>query len=151
MSGPKTLASPAIPAPAPTALSSAVSRPRRRVRLGLTAVQLLLALCCWGGLAGTIYVTSPAELLARGAFFLVFFGGLFFTTAPILRTIALRCSHSRIYQQAAGAHATRQALLLSGFVVLNALLLMVRAWSELNALLLFGTFAVVEVVALSRR
>jgi hypothetical protein len=35
--------------------------------------------------------------------------------------------------------------------VLNALLQLVRAWSELNALLLFGTFAVIEVVALSRR
>ncbi|MDQ3700626.1 MAG: hypothetical protein M3442_06865, partial [Chloroflexota bacterium] len=144
-------ATPAVSAPAPALPNSAVTPPRRRVRLGLTAVQLVLALCCWGGLAATVYAISPGDPLARGAFFLVFFGALFFTTAPVLRTIALRCSHSRIYQQAAGAHATRQALLLSGFVVLNALLQMVRAWSELNALLLFGTFAVVEVVALSRR
>lgn len=89
--------------------------------------------------------------MARATFFLVLFGGLFFTFVPILHAISLRLSHSRIYQQAAAAHATRQALLLSGFVVLNALLQMVRAWSELNALLLFGTLAVVEIVALSRR
>ena len=48
-------------------------------------------------------------------------------------------------------HATRQALMLSAFVVLNALLQMVRAWSVLTALLLLGTFAVIEVLALTRR
>ena len=123
----------------------------RRFRLGLTGAQLGLAVLSWGALVGVIYATSPATPAARVAFFLALFGGLFFTLAPVLRSLALRLSHSRIYQQAAGAHAMRQAILLSLFVVLNALLLLVRAWSELNALLLFGTLAVMEVVALSRR
>jgi hypothetical protein len=125
--------------------------PAPRFRLGLTGVQLGMAVLSWGALVRVLYASSPATPAARVAFFVALFGGLFFTLAPVLRTLALRLSHSRIYHQAAGAHATRQAILLSLFVVLNALLLLVRAWSELNALLLFGTLAVMEVVALSRR
>jgi hypothetical protein len=124
---------------------------RQRFRLGATAVQASLALCCWLGLGAIVYAVSPDDSRARAAFFLALFGALFFTLAPILRALSLRLSHSRIYQQAAGTHATRQALLLATFVVLNALLQMMRTWSEFNALLLFGTFAVIEVVALSRR
>ena len=41
--------------------------------------------------------------------------------------------------------------MLSAFLVLNALLQMVHAWSPLKALLLLCMFAVIEVVALSRR
>ncbi|MGH2352522.1 MAG: hypothetical protein ACRDJN_13010, partial [Chloroflexota bacterium] len=113
--------------------------------------QALLALACWGTLVGIVYAIGPDDALARAAFFLALFGALFFTLDPILRTVSLRLSHSRVYQQAAAWHATRQALMLAAFVVLNALLLLVGAWSELNALLLFGTFTVIEVVALSRR
>jgi hypothetical protein len=125
--------------------------PRQRSRPGLTTVLLCLAPLAWGALAWIVYATSPALPAARGAFFGALFGALFCTLLPLLRAVALRLSHSRIYHQAAGYHAARQALLLAGFVVLNALLLLGRAWSELNALLLFGTFAVLEVVALSRR
>jgi len=114
-------------------------------------VKVMLALISWGALVGIVYATSPARPVFQVAFFVALFCALFFTLAPLLRALALRLSHSRVYEQAARAHAARQALLLSGFVVLNAVLLVMRAWSELNALLLFGTFAVIEVVALARR
>jgi hypothetical protein len=129
-------------------------RPRpapRRGRVPGALVHLLLAVLCWAALAGLVYATDPAEVLPRAAFFLSLFGALFFTLAPLLRAITPRFSRSRVYQEASSRHATRQALMLSAFVVLNALLLMVRAWSGFNALLLFGMFAVIEIVALARR
>ena len=125
--------------------------PRRRLPLAVAALHGLLALFWWGALGGVLYWGDPRISAARGAFFVALFGALFFTLAPLLRALAVHLSSSRVYQQAAGAHATRQALLLATFACLNALLLLVRAWSGLNALLLFGTFAVIEVVALSRR
>jgi hypothetical protein len=139
------------PGVAPVPLLDDAPPPRRRFRPGPTTVLLCLAPLAWGALAWIVYATSPALPAARGAFFGALFGALFCTLLPLLRAIALHLSHSRVYHQAAGFHAARQALLLAGFVVLNALLLLGRAWSELNALLLFGTFAVLEVVALSRR
>jgi hypothetical protein len=113
--------------------------------------QFLLAGVLWAALAGMVYGTDPSNALARAAFFLGLFGALFFTLAPALRAIALRASRSRLYQEAAGLHATRQALMLAAFVVLNALLQMTRAWSGLAALLLFCMFAIIEAVALARR
>jgi hypothetical protein len=117
----------------------------------VAALHGMLALFWWGALGSVLYWGDPRISAARGAFFVALFGALFFTLAPLLRALAVHLSSSRVYQQAAGAHATRQALLLAMFACLNALLLLVRAWSGLNALLLFGTFAVIEVVALSRR
>ncbi len=125
--------------------------PRQRLPLAVAALHGMLALFWWGALGGVLYWGDPRISAARGAFFVALFGALFFTLAPLLRALAVHLSSSRVYQQAAGAHATRQALLLATFACLNALLLLVRAWSGLNALLLFGTFAVIEVVALSRR
>jgi hypothetical protein len=127
------------------------SLPAHHARPGLTLTQVVLALLSWGALVGIVYATSPARPASRAAFFVALFCALFFTLSPLLRALALRLSNSRVYEQAARAHAARQALLLSGFVVLNAVLLVIRAWSELNALLLLATFAVIEVVALSRR
>ena len=90
-------------------------------------------------------------MLPRAGFFLLFFAALALTLAPVLRALTLRFSHSRLFQERTGIVATRQAVMLSAFVVLNALLQMLRAWSGLVALLLFGMFAVIEVVALARR
>lgn len=137
-----------------------VRRPPRGMRelhhalhrgLQSTVSYVLLALFLWIALAALVYATRPDNVLALGAFFLAMFGALFFTLAPVLRAVALRCTHSRLYQQASRQHAARQAVMLSVFVVLNALLQMVRAWTALTALLLFGMFAVIEVVALARR
>jgi hypothetical protein len=122
-------------------------------RLGLSGprAQVLIAAALWAALAGLVYGTDPENALALAAFFLLLFGALFLTLAPLLRAVTRRLSRSRLYQEASGMHATRQALMLSAFVVLNALLQMVRAWSVLTALLLLGTFAVIEVLALTRR
>jgi hypothetical protein len=112
---------------------------------------LVVALGLWLVLAGIVYAADPADALAPAAFFLVSFAALFFTLRPPLRALLRRVSRSRLYQEASGLHATRQALMLSAFLVLNALLQMVHAWSPLKALLLLCMFAVIEVVALSRR
>jgi hypothetical protein len=141
----REVASLPVRSPAPS-FEDDLPPPRRRLPLALAALHGVLALFWWGALGG-----DPKISAARGAFFVALFGALFFTLAPLLRALAVHLSHSRVYQQAAGAHATRQALLLATFACLNALLLLVRAWSGLNALLLFGTFAVIEVVALARR
>jgi hypothetical protein len=146
----REVASLPVRSPAPS-FEDDLPPPRRRSPLALAALHGVLALFWWGALGGVLYWGDPKISAARGAFFVALFGALFFTLAPLLRALAVHLSHSRVYQQAAGAHATRQALLLATFACLNALLLLVRAWSGLNALLLFGTFAVIEVVALARR
>jgi hypothetical protein len=132
-------------------LAAAPAFPPRRRRLGYTGTLASLAVLCWSGLAGVIYAVSPEEPYGRAVFFGALAGGLFCTLAPILRAISLGLSHSRVYQEAAKWHATRQAALLTLFVLLNAFLQMERSWSGLTALLLFCVFAVIEVVALARR
>jgi hypothetical protein len=112
---------------------------------------LVVALGLWLSLAGIVYAADPDDALARAAFFLALFAALFFTLRPPLRALLRRFSRSRLYQDASGLHATRQALMFAAFLVLNALMQMVNAWSPLKALLLFCMFAVIEIVALSRR
>lgn len=112
---------------------------------------MLLAALCWAGLGALLYYVSPDDPLARAGFFLLLFGAIFFALAPPLRGLSRRLARSRLYQEAAGIHATRQALMLAAFVVLNALMQLVRAWSGLNAVLLLGVFVIIEIVALSRR
>ncbi|HEU5316305.1 MAG TPA: hypothetical protein VFX49_09365, partial [Chloroflexota bacterium] len=79
------------------------------------------------------------------------FAALFFTLAPLIRGVSLQFARSKLYQEAVGMHAARQAVMIAAFVVLNALLQMQRAWNGLTALLLFCVFAIIEIVALARR
>ena len=116
-----------------------------------TRIQLALALLCWAALAGIVYQLNPAIREARASFFVALFGALFFTLVPVIRGISLQFAHSRVYQEAVGTHATRQALMLALLVVLYALLQMQRSLTLLGAVLLFGIFAVIEIVALTRR
>jgi hypothetical protein len=136
-------------------------RPRPRAgwrRLRGATGQALLAAACWLALVALVYFADPGDhatdtqgALARSGFFVALFGALFFTLAPALRGIARRFARSRIYKEAAAGHATRQALLVATLVVLNAVLQLVRAWTQLNAVLLLGVFTVFEIVALARR
>jgi hypothetical protein len=119
--------------------------------LARPGAQVVVALVLWGVFAAIVYGLDPVDALARAGFFLVLFAALFFTLRPPLRALLRRSSRSRLYQEASALHATRQALMLAAFLVLNALMQMVNAWSLLKALLLLSMFAVIEVVALSRR
>jgi hypothetical protein len=128
----------------------------RRPWLRLSAVwntgsQVGFACLFWLALAAIVYALDPSDTTARTTFFGVLFGALFFTLTPLIRVISLQFAHSRLYQEAVGMHAARQALMLATFIVLNAVLQLSRAWSGLTALLLFGVFAIVEIVALARR
>jgi hypothetical protein len=120
-------------------------------RLWSAGNQLLMALLLWLALAGVVYALDPAAPWARPAFFTALFGALFFTLSPLIRGISLQFSSSRLYQEAVGLHAARQALMLSTLVVLNGLLQVQRAWTPLTALLLCSVFAIIEIVALARR
>ncbi len=116
-----------------------------------TRTQVLAAFVCWCSLAGIIYALSPDDSAARVGFFTALFGALFFTLVPVIRTVWLQFSRSRLYQQAVGRHSTRQALEIALLITLNAALQMQRAWNPLTALLLLSVFVIVELVALSRR
>ena len=137
----------------PAAVGVAALRVRQRApHRGFGALaQLSVALLCWLGLGLVVYARSPDDPLSRAGFFVLLFFGLAFTVMPLLRALAMRLSHSRIFQEHSGVIAARQAFMVAGFVVLNALLQMMRAWTGLIALLLLGMFAVIEVVALARR
>jgi hypothetical protein len=124
---------------------------RRRVPLWTTTNQVLAALLCWASLSGIVFALNPEEVAARTGFFAALFGALFFTLAPLIRGVSLYFAHSRLYQEAVGMHAARQAVMIAAFDVLNALLQMQRSWNGLTALLLFCVFAIIEVVALARR
>ena len=114
------------------------------------------AVLFWLLLAAIVYFADPGEepainAPARAGFVLALFGALFFTLLPILRGVTVHFSRSRLFQERTGIIAVRQSLMVASFVCLNALLQMVRAWTGLTALLIFGMFAVIEVVALARR
>ena len=119
--------------------------------IGGALVEAITGLLCWAGLASLLYAADPRNPLAQAAFFLLLFGAVFFILAPVVRGLSRQFAQSRIFQDALERHATRQALMVATFVVLNALLQLERAWSGLTALLLLGTFAVIEVVALARQ
>jgi hypothetical protein len=123
----------------------------QRWPIGAATSQMLLAELCWLALGLVVYAADPDSALARAAFFCFLFGALAFTLTPILHAVMLRCSHSRIFQQQSGVIAARESLMCAAFVVLNALLQMLRAWTGLVALLLLGMFAVIEIAALARR
>jgi hypothetical protein len=160
-SAPRAVATPA-PVPAPIGSSEPKPAPpsrartprrltRRRPRIWTTANQLAAAILFWAALAWVVFAQDPDDAAARGAFFAVLLGALFFTLAPLIRAVSLQFAHSRLYQEALTVHAARQALMVSAFVVLNGLLQMQRAWNGLTALLLFSVFAIIEIVALARR
>lgn len=125
--------------------------PARRAPVPVSQLLLVLAMLLWSSLAGLVYLVSPVAPAALAAFFLGLFCAIFCTLAPVIRLVSARLSRSRLYQQASAVHSTRQALMVAAFVVLNAMLQMLRVWTGLTALLLFGMFAVIEVVALARR
>jgi hypothetical protein len=124
---------------------------RRRARRGGVVTQVVVALLCWAGFLLVIYATSPDNAAACAAFFLLLFGAVAFTVMPVLGVLTRRFSRSRLFQERSGMIAARQSVMLAAFLVLNAMLQMLRAWTGLVALLLFGMFAVIEVVALARR
>jgi hypothetical protein len=142
---------PVTPKPVAAARGVPAPAPRRPLRLWTTTNQLVVAVLLWAGLAGILYAADPELAAARGAFFALLFGAIFFTLAPLIRGISLQFSHSRLYQEAVGMHAARQAFMLSTFITLNAFLQMQRSWSGLTALLLFSVFSIIEIVALARR
>ena len=145
-------AAPDLPAKAvSTSKREQRSRVARSRRLWTTGNQVLLALLLWTGLAAIVYTLDPDDPAARGAFFAALFGALFFTLVPLIRGVSLQFSHSRLYQEAVGWHATRQAFMVATFVTLNTFFQMQRSWSGLTALILFSVFAVIEIVALARR
>lgn len=114
-------------------------------------VQLSAALLCWGAWATIVYALSPDDHAARAGFFAALFAASFFTLVPLFQGIWLQFARSRLHREAAGMHATRQALEVSVAVTLNAFLQVQRAWSLLTAVLLLVVFIIIEFIALSRR
>jgi hypothetical protein len=155
----KTVGPAAGPAAEPVTLAKAVGiagRGFRRPWLRLSTVwnagtQTGIAFVCWLALAATVYTLDPTDPTAPTIFFCALYGALFFTLTPLIRVVSLQFAHSRLYQEAVGKHAARQAFMVASFIVLNGVLQLTRAWSGLTAALLFGVFVIVEIVALARR
>lgn len=139
---------PLLSLPAPARRRGLLRRGWRAARYPL---QIVLAPVAWGALLASLYALDPEEWDNRVYVFALLFCAVFFTLSPILYGISVRLTHSRLYREAVPFHATRQALLLAGLVVLNAVLQMLRVWSWSNFLMLLGVGALVELVALARK
>ncbi len=125
-------------------------RPRRIADSFGPRVQLVAALVAWGAIGILMYAVQPTSTLVIVAFFGLLFLALALTCAPIIYGLSLRFATSPRSREDTLRRSLRQGVLTAGFVVANAVLLLLHALSFLTALLTFGAFATFELVLFMR-
>lgn len=110
---------------------------------------MLLALSAWGGLLLFTHFIAPDSLLAFLGFFCLLATGLLATCIPLIYAVArpilaMRNTRPRLGQ------ITRQASLISAWIIFNLLLRLLHSWSIFTAVISFGIIVVIEFLALSK-
>ncbi len=113
-------------------------------------MQLVAALVAWAAIGVLMYAVEPVSALAIVIFLVLLFLALALTSAPILYGLSLRFATSPRSREDTLRRSIRQGILTAGFVVANAVLLLIHALSILTALLTFGAFATFELVLFMR-
>ena len=113
-------------------------------------VQFAAALVAWVVVALLMYAVKPASTLVVVAFLGLLFLALALTCAPIIYGLSLRFANSPRSREDTLRRSIRQGILTAGFVVANAVLLLIHALSFLTALLTFGAFATFELMLFMR-
>ena len=113
-------------------------------------VQFAAALVAWVAVGILMYAVEPASTLAIVVFLVLLFLALALTCAPIIYGLSLRFVTSPRSREDTLRRSIRQGILTAGFVVANAILLLIHALSLLTALLTFGAFATFELMLFMR-
>lgn len=113
-------------------------------------ILFVLALFTWAGLVVFTRYVPPQGIMAFVAFFLLLEVALASTFAPVAYVIGLRFISSRLYR-ATMRHALRQGILLSLCIVLNLILLALRSWNVVTAIIIFVVAIIVEIISLARK
>jgi hypothetical protein len=113
-------------------------------------ILIVLAPLSWAGLLLFSNYIPPGTLPTYGVFFLLLGLALTSTFAPLAYFIGLRFLSSRLYR-ATIRHALRQGILLALCIILNLILLALRSWNIVTAIVIFVAALIVEVVSLARK
>ena len=113
-------------------------------------VQIAGAFISWGALGILIYNVEPASPFIVGAFLLVLFVALCLTCTPIIYGLSSPSGDSSGSRDATLRRSMRQGVLIAGFMVASAVLLLIHALSTVTALLTFGVFLMLEVLLFMR-
>ncbi len=113
-------------------------------------MQFAAALVAWVVVGLLMYAVQPASTFVIVAFLVLLFLALALTCAPIIYGLSLRFATSSRSREDALRRSIRQGILTAGFVVANAVLLLIHALSFLTALLTLGAFATFELMLLMR-
>ena len=119
-------------------------------RRTLLIIMVLVALLAWGGLLLYTYFVAPVGVPAILVSFCLLGVGLLCAFIPLIYFIShliltARNSRPRL------AHASRQAALISAWIIFNLLLRLLHSWSIFTAVVSFGIIIVVEFLALGRK
>lgn len=113
-------------------------------------VQLAAALIAWVAVGVLMYAVEPVSTLVIVIFLALLFLALALTCAPIIYGLSLRFATSPRSREDTLRRSIRQGVLAAGFVVANAVLLLIHALSFLTALLTLGAFATFELMLFVR-
>ena len=113
-------------------------------------VQFAAALVAWVAVGILMYAVEPVSTLVIVAFLVLLFLALALTCAPIIYGLSLRFVTSPRSREDTLRRSIRHGILTAGFVVANAVLLLIHALSLLTALLTLGAFATFELTLFMR-
>jgi hypothetical protein len=113
-------------------------------------ILILLAPFAWGGLLLFTRYVPPRGPLAYLAFFVLLGVAITCTISPIAYIIGLHFISSRLYRTTV-RHSIRQGALLSLCVILNLMLLSLRSWNIVTAIIIVVATIIIEVVSLARK
>lgn len=110
----------------------------------LLIIMLIVALLAWGSLLLFTRYIAPQSVPSFLAFFALLGVALLCTLTPLIYLIT-RATRPRL------GRATRQAGLISAWIIFNLLLRLLHSWSIFTAVVSFGIIVVIEFLALGRK
>jgi hypothetical protein len=107
-----------------------------------------VALLAWGGLLLFTRFIAPTGVPSFLGFFSLLGAGLLCTFTPLIYLVARLILAARSSRPTLG-QSTRQAGLISAWIIFNLLLRLQHSWSIFTAIVSFGIIVVIEFLALS--
>src|SRR5579883_905822 len=115
----------------------------------LLILMILGALLAWGGLLLFTRFIAPSGVPSFLGFFSLLGASLLCTFIPLIYLVALLILATRSSRPTLG-QSTRQAGLISAWIIFNLLLRLLHSWSIFTAIVSFGIIVVIEFLALGR-
>lgn len=110
----------------------------------------ILALLAWGGLLLFTRFIAPQSVPSFLGFFALF-GAALLCTLILLISLITRALLFGSATRLRLSQATRQAALISAWIIFNLLLRLLHSWSIFTAVVSFGIIVVIEFLTLGRK